>query len=79
MDLLQHLVYVDGVRLPSSSLPLLLAGPRGLRLRGGLLSTLTCRLWRHLLSSETGNLTAGPTVFDCFICPAIVVERLVVT
>jgi hypothetical protein len=47
MDLLQHLVDVDGVAFSSPALLLLVAGTCGLRLAGGLLGSLACWLWRH--------------------------------
>lgn len=47
MHLLQHLVDVDGVRLPSAPLPLLLAGSGCLRLRRGLLGSLRRWFWWH--------------------------------
>jgi hypothetical protein len=47
VDLLQHLVDVDGVRLSSSALLLLVTRTGGLRLAGGLLCSFACWLWRH--------------------------------
>jgi hypothetical protein len=47
VDLLEDLVDVDGVRLPSPPLALLVAGADGLRLAGGLLRSLAGWLRRH--------------------------------
>ena len=47
VDLLQDLVDVDGVRLPSSSALLLVTSTVGLRLAGGLLRSLRRWLGRH--------------------------------
>ncbi len=48
VDLLEHLVDVDGVALPSSPLSLLVAGSYGFRLAGGLLRSLASWLRWHL-------------------------------
>jgi len=76
MDLLQHLVDVDGVRLPSLFLPLFSNCAGRLGLRRCFLCPFWGRLRRHLLSSETDNLMGFRKDFRRFIC---VVERLVVT
>ena len=47
VDLLQHLVDVDGVGFPPPPLPLLVPGTGGLCLAGGLLGSLGCGLWWH--------------------------------
>ena len=47
VDLLQHLVDVDGVAFPSPPLALLVSRADGLRLAGGLLRSLACWLRRH--------------------------------
>ena len=47
MYLLEHLVDVDGVRLPSPPLALLVARTHGLCLAGGLLCSLACWFRRH--------------------------------
>jgi len=47
--LLEHLVDVDGVRLSSSPLALLVPGADGLRLAGGLLRSLASWFRRHSL------------------------------
>jgi hypothetical protein len=49
VDLLQDLVDVDGVRLPSSPLALLVASANGFRLARRLLRSLARRLRWHLL------------------------------
>ena len=50
MDLLEHLVDVDGIGLPSPPLALLVAGTYGLRLAGGLLRSLARWLrWHSIL------------------------------
>ena len=50
VHLLQHLVDVDGVALPPPPFPLLLSGPDGLRLAGGLLGSLRCGFGWHVSS-----------------------------
>jgi len=57
MDLLQHLVDVDGVRLPSAPLPLLLAGSGCLRLRRSLLRSLRRWFWWHFERTDTDTMT----------------------
>ena len=57
MDLLQNLVDVDGVRLTSSPLSLLLAGSGGFRLRRGLLRTLRRWFRRHTSQRRTSFLS----------------------
>lgn len=47
VDLLEHLVDVDSVALPSSPLPLLVASSHGFRLAGGLLRSLASWLRWH--------------------------------
>lgn len=47
VDLLQHLVDVDSVALPSPPLALLVSGTNGFRLAGGLLGSLTRWLRWH--------------------------------
>ena len=47
VDLLQHLVDVDGVGFPPPPLPLLVPGTGGLCLGGGLLGSLGCSLGWH--------------------------------
>ena len=47
VDLLEHLVDVDGVAFPSPPLALLVSRADGLRLAGGLLRSLACWLRRH--------------------------------
>lgn len=47
MHLLEHLVDVDGVALPSSPLSLLVSSTYGFRLTGGLLRSLAGWLRRH--------------------------------
>jgi len=47
VDLLEHLVDVDGVALPSSPLSLLVASSHGFRLAGGLLRSLASWLRWH--------------------------------
>jgi hypothetical protein len=47
VHLLQHLVNVDRVALPSPPLALLVTGSHGFRLAGGFLRTLACWLRRH--------------------------------
>jgi hypothetical protein len=49
VDLLQHLVDVDGVRLTSAPLPLLVPGAHGLRLARRLLRSLTRWFGWHLI------------------------------
>ena len=49
VDLLEYLVDVDGVRLPSPPLALLVAGTDGLCLAGGLLGSLARRFGWHSL------------------------------
>ena len=48
VHLLQHLVDVDGVALPPPPFPLLLSGPDGLGLAGGLLGSLGCGFGWHV-------------------------------
>ncbi len=48
VDLLQHLVDVDGVRLPPPPLPLLVSSTLGLCLGGGLLGSLGCSFGWHV-------------------------------
>lgn len=55
VDLLEHLVDVDGVRLSSSALALLVAGPHGLRLAGGLLRSLARWFRWHSLAYDVFN------------------------
>ena len=51
VNLLQHFVNVDGVRLPPPPLPLLVPSTDGLCLRGGLLGSLACCcFWWHRVS-----------------------------
>jgi len=57
VDLLQDLVDVDGVRLPSAPLPLLLAGSGCLRLRRGLLRSLRRWFRWHFERTDTDTMT----------------------
>ena len=58
VHLLQHLVDVDGVRLPPPPLPLLVPGTGGLCLGGGLLSSLRRYLgWHVECSSDLSRLS----------------------
>ena len=52
VDLLQHLVDVDSVALPSSPLSLLVASSHGFRLAGGLLRSLASWLRWHYFFVE---------------------------
>ena len=61
VHLLQHLVDVDGVRLSPPPALLLVPSTLGLRLGGGLLSSLRCGFGRHSaypMQSDT-QMTAG--------------------
>jgi hypothetical protein len=51
VDLLEHLVDVDGVALATLPVAFLVARAHGLRLAGGLLRTLACWLRRHYRTS----------------------------
>jgi len=61
VDLLEHLVDVDGVRLSSSPLALLVSGADGLRLAGGLLRSFASWLRWHGEKNENDDSrsTAG--------------------
>lgn len=61
VDLLQHLVDVDGVRLTSSPLSLLLSGPGRFGLRRGLLGSLRRWFRRHVLRFASENAASERT------------------
>ena len=52
MNLFQHFVDVDAVRFPPPPLPFLVTGTCGLSLAGGLLGSLLCWFWRHVVEYE---------------------------
>ena len=74
VHLLQDLVDVDGVRLSSSPLLLLISGPGGLRLGRGLFRSLRCCCFRWhddddaLSIDAVCRLNASPTTTVLFIC-----------
>ena len=56
VDLLQHLVDVDGVGLPPPPFPLLVSTTGSLSLAGGLLCSFACGLGRHLFVCSTKEM-----------------------
>lgn len=67
VDLLEDLVDVDGVALPSPPLALLVTGTDGLSLAGGLLRSLTRWLWRHDSGSQIEKMCLRQMDFFQFI------------
>ena len=55
VDLLQHLVDVDGIAFLPPPLALLVTSPHGLSLRGGLLGSLGCGFGRHVVCRRAAN------------------------
>jgi hypothetical protein len=67
VHLLQHLVDVDGVRLSSSALLLLVSSTSGFRLARCLLGSLRCWFRRHVYVLENETTNEVPTALSSYI------------
>lgn len=68
VNLLQHLVDVDSIALPSSPLALLVAGTYGLSLAGRLLRSLTSWLRWHDVVLKRGSMNLQTALSEIYYC-----------